>query len=341
MKRCGRSNSATGFCRDARRRLCSFRFLADRGLSLPVVCMLTTIAAALMAATVSAAGGAGSSRRPSPASEASSTVDLPDYAEDSSPNSASASPSDSAAEPSAVSAPASAVSTPGVASTTDAANLSPEPVAQSAGAPETTTEIPQALPSPAAGGGGPAATPRERAAQPAASADYDDGIIRYEHAKNSEMNGPPIGSLQDFMSEGDITSPLGIEVREDKRRVKSGGEAQGLLIIDVFAGSPAARAGLRPFRRATRDVLETAAVAGAMFFPPVVLLVPVFDQVHLGESYDLIIGVDGSRVANFLDFEERLRDVQAGEIVYFSIVRNGERMQIPIQVPDNLAGPTF
>jgi S1-C subfamily serine protease len=67
----------------------------------------------------------------------------------------------------------------------------------------------------------------------------------------------------------------------------------------------------------------------------------VFDQVHLGESYDLIIGVDGSRVTNFLDFEERLRDVQAGEIVYLSIIRNGERMQIPVPVPDNLASPTF
>jgi S1-C subfamily serine protease len=78
-----------------------------------------------------------------------------------------------------------------------------------------------------------------------------------------------------------------------------------------------------------------------MFFPPAVLLVPVFDQVHLGDSYDLIIGIDGSRVTNFLDFEDRLRNVQAGEIVYFSIVRNGERKQIPVSVPDNLAGPTF
>src|SRR5262249_54644288 len=138
-----------------------------------------------------------------------------------------------------------------------------------------------------------------------------------------------------------ITSPLGIEVREDKRRLKSGGEAQGLLIVDVFAGSPAARAGLHPYRRAMRDALETAAVAGAMFCPPVVLLVPGFDQVHLGESYDLIIGVDGSRVTNFLDFEERLRDVQAGEIVYLSIIRNGERKQIQVPVQDNLAAPMF
>jgi S1-C subfamily serine protease len=174
-----------------------------------------------------------------------------------------------------------------------------------------------------------------------AGADYDDGIIRYEHAKDADISGPPVGSLDDFMSEGDITSPLGFEVREDKRQLKSGGEAQGLLIMDVFAGTPAARAGLHPYHRAVRDVLETAAVAGALFVPPVVLLVPVFDQVRLGESYDLIIGVDGSRVANFLDFQDRLRDLQPGEIVYFSIVRNGQRIQIAVPIPNNFTTPAF
>jgi len=212
---------------------------------------------------------------------------------------------------------------------------------QSAGASATTTEIPPAVPATAATQAEPAATTGEAQREQGGSADYDDGIIRYERSKNSDMSGPPIGSLDDFMSEGDITSPLGFEVREDTRRLKNGGEAEGLLIMDVFAGSPAARAGLHPYHRAMRDALETAAIAGAMFFPPAVLLVPVVDQVRLGESYDLIIGVDGSRVTNLLDFQERLRDVQAGEIVYFSIVRNGLRMQIQVPVPDNYAGPTF
>jgi len=201
-----------------------------------------------------------------------------------------------------------------------------------------TSEIPQvspASPPPTTNSAAPATGPQ------VGSADYDDGIIRYEHAKDEEMNGPPIGTLDDFMSEGDITSPLGIEVREDKRQLKGGGDVQGLLIVDVFAGTPAARAGLHPYHRAMRDALETAAVAGAMFCPPVVLLVPVFDQVRLGESYDLIIGIDGSRVTNLLDFQNRLHDVQAGEIVYFSLVRNGRRVQIQIPVPDNLGGPTF
>jgi hypothetical protein len=209
------------------------------------------------------------------------------------------------------------------------------------GAPRSTTEIPPAVPGGAASDAEPTANDSQAQVNQPASADYDDGIIRYEHAKDSELSGPPIGSLDDFMSGGDITSPLGFEVREDKRQLKSGGEAQGLLVIEVFAGSPAARAGLHAYHQIVRTALETAAVAGAIFFPPAVLLVPVVDQVRIGESYDLIIGVDGSRVTNFVDFQDRLHDVQAGEVVYLSVLRNGERKQIPVPVPANFAGPTF
>jgi len=212
---------------------------------------------------------------------------------------------------------------------------------QSQAGAASTTEIPPAVPATAPTPSQPTANSGGAPAQQAGPVDYDDGIIRYEHAKNMDISGPPIGSLDDFMSEGDITSPLGFQVREDKRRLKSGRETHGLLIMEVFAGSPAARAGLHAYHRAVRDVLETAAVAGAIFVPPVVLLVPVFDQVRLGESYDLIIGVDGSRVTNFLDFQDRLRELQPGEIVYFSIVRNGVRMQIPVPVPDKFASPSF
>lgn len=212
---------------------------------------------------------------------------------------------------------------------------------RASGAAATTTEVPQVMQ-------GGTATDSERAvddsqaqANQTSPVEYDDGIIRYEHAKDPELSGPPIGSLDDFMNGGDISSPLGFEVREDKRRLKTGGEAQGLLVIEVLAGSPAARAGLHSYHQAVRNVLETAAVAGAMFFPPAVLLVPIVDQVRIGESYDLIIGVDGARVTNFLDFQDRLHEVQAGEIVYLSVVRNGERKQIQVPVPADFAGPTF
>jgi hypothetical protein len=314
MKRCGRSNNATGLRCYSQPGLYSPQFLNRRHWVLPVAWTLVTLALAVTPVPGYAASAATDPSSPAP------TGSFPE----------------STTEPSAAGAAASAVPAPVAGPKIDADGSA----TQGTGLPETTTEIPSAVQS-SAGTAGQRAANAGASGQQVQTADYDDGIIRYEHAKNADISGPPIGTLDDFMSEGDITSPLGFEVREDKRRLKSGEETQGLLIVDVFAGSPAARAGLHPYHRAMRDALETAAVAGAMFCPPVVLLVPVFDQVRLGETYDLIIGVDGSRVTNFLDFQDQLRDVQAGEVVYFSIVRNGTRMQIPVPVPSNLAGPTF
>ena len=34
-----------------------------------------------------------------------------------------------------------------------------------------------------------------------------------------------------------------------------------------------------------------------------ILLIPVLDSTHVGESYDMIIGVDGTRVMKFPDFQ--------------------------------------
>jgi S1-C subfamily serine protease len=69
-----------------------------------------------------------------------------------------------------------------------------------------------------------------------------------------------------------------------------------------------------------------------MVFPPAILAVPVIDYSGVGESYDMIIGVDGSRVCNVLDFEDRMRNIQPGQTVYFNVVRNGKRMQVAVPI---------
>ncbi|HXW83177.1 MAG TPA: PDZ domain-containing protein, partial [Candidatus Binataceae bacterium] len=58
---------------------------------------------------------------------------------------------------------------------------------------------------------------------------------------------------------------------------------------------------------------------------------------QIGERYDLIIGVDGERVTNSLDFEDRMRDLEPGEIVYLSVVRDGRRLQVKVTVPRGYA----
>jgi hypothetical protein len=146
-----------------------------------------------------------------------------------------------------------------------------------------------------------------------------------------------VGSARDFVAEGDETSPIGFEVRESHCRLKSGEQADGLLIVKVYKDSPAAKAGLQPYRGTKQHALQALAIGAGMAFPPAMLItmvaLPMIEYTEIGKSYDMIIGVDGSRVNNFFDFEERMRNVQPGELVYLNLVRNGKRLQVAVPVP--------
>jgi S1-C subfamily serine protease len=169
----------------------------------------------------------------------------------------------------------------------------------------------------------------------AAGFDSNADIVNYERFQNPDSYQPQM-PLQEFINEQDNSSPIGVELREDHRKLKSGEDATGLLVIGVTTGSPAAKAGLHAYTETTRNVLEGAAVAGSLVFPPAVLLAPIIANVPLGESYDLIIAVDGWRVMNFIEFEDRMHDLQPGEIVYLSVVHDGKRQQVPVQVPQDV-----
>jgi hypothetical protein len=207
---------------------------------------------------------------------------------------------------------------------------SPQYVKGSASQSAATTEVPPALPD---GGAGNAATAEMGAAS--------GQVVNYEQYQNAQQIDPQLRSLQEFIQEGDNTSSLGIEVQEAQRKTRSGKMADGLVIVGVIKGSPADLAGLRAYRHTTSDVIKVVAVGAALVFPPAVLVAVLADQVSIGDTYDLIIGVDGTRVTNFLDFEDRIREVQPGEIVYINILRNGTRMQVPVNVPANLAMPLY
>lgn len=190
--------------------------------------------------------------------------------------------------------------------------------------PPTTQEIPQAILSP-----DPEETPV--AMVPPSSLPQSNDVSSY--INNDPELGTSVGSARDFVAEGEETSPIGLQMRESRCKLKTGENAEGLLILKVEKDSPAAKAGLRPYKRAGHNVLEGLAIGAAMVFPPAILALPVIDYTEVGQSYDMIIGVDGSRVSNFVDFEDRMRNLQPGELVYFSVVRNGKRIQIPVPVP--------
>jgi hypothetical protein len=158
-------------------------------------------------------------------------------------------------------------------------------------------------------------------------------VANYEANQQMPLNEPQLHSLQEFMSEGVNASPLGVELEEGARRTRNGREVDGLLVVALQPGSPAERAGVQAGHRAAHDVAEGVAVAASLVFPPAVLAVPVIETVQFGENYDLIIGIDGNRVSNFMDFQDRLRDAQPGETVYLNILRSGKRLQVPVQMP--------
>lgn len=138
-----------------------------------------------------------------------------------------------------------------------------------------------------------------------------------------------------------FSTPFGIDLTEARRTLKSGEELDGLLIVNVHKGSAAANAGLQGYSHAMHDAITSAAMFGAMASMPFTgglstLAVPVIQYLQVGESYDLIIGVDGSRVTNYLDFTHRTRDVLAGELIYLSVVRDGKRIQVTLPVPADL-----
>ena len=153
---------------------------------------------------------------------------------------------------------------------------------------------------------------------------------------------PPnqLKDLREYDSGSELSTSLGMRLREDKRSLSNGEEADGLLITGVVKNSPAAEAGLRAHNAAGHNTITGVAIAGAMIFPPAILLLPALDYAAIGENYDLIIGIDGARVRNFLDYQDRTRDLMPGEMIYLSVIRDGKRLQLTMTVPPNMTQAT-
>lgn len=196
--------------------------------------------------------------------------------------------------------------------------------------PASTTVIPPMAPvtEPEAAGTGAAGN----AASRPAPAEVD--IDQYRDAQDVDSaHAPRLHSLNEFLAETSDLSPIGVEIRQDHCKLADGERAEGLAIVGVRRGSPAAQAGLRAAANTTHSVLEGFMVVASLVFPPAILATALLDSSHVGESYDLIVGVDGERVSNVLEFEDRMRDVKPGDIVYLSLIRDGSRIQVPVHVP--------
>ncbi len=253
----------------------------------------------------------------------------------------------------AIASPAAASSPAVAASATDTAApaiLAPPPADGAAPAnmvdtppdgaavPPSTEEIPPSVPLPQT-----AAQDIDGPAAAATSAEpYNPEIARYQEEQSGISNQQQLQNLSEFLSEGEITSPIGVGLREARRKLATGQMVDGLLVVEVKEGSPAAAAGLHvsTTTRKVKNVMTVLAMATAVaIMPPAIMLAPLIDAVP--EPYDMIIGVDGTRVSNFLDFQDRMQNLKPGETVYFSVVRDGRRLQIPVVVPKGTALNTF
>jgi PDZ domain len=155
----------------------------------------------------------------------------------------------------------------------------------------------------------------------------------------NDIYHPRLHSLNDYLA-GQISEQailedwlLGLTLREDRRNLKSGGSAPGLLIVAVRERSPAAIAGLIALRKAPREILSGIIAVGSVAFPPAIMLLPIVNSLPLELGGDLIIAADGWRVRNELDYQNEISDTQPGEIVYLTIVRKGVRKQVLVRVP--------
>ncbi|HEV3110343.1 MAG TPA: PDZ domain-containing protein [Candidatus Binataceae bacterium] len=155
---------------------------------------------------------------------------------------------------------------------------------------------------------------------------------------DTQPDGSHLQGLKDYVDtsvEPVAISQLGILARDGHATLDDGEKIAGVTVVDVSSKGAAANA------LGTHEVphllvggaLLGAGVASAVLFPPALIVVALLINSHVGMSYDLVVGVDGSRVRNTLEFMQSMADVQSGDTLYLAIVRGGHRLQIPVQLP--------
>jgi len=144
------------------------------------------------------------------------------------------------------------------------------------------------------------------------------------------------GSAEDPDFSGGYELPLlGITVGNGEGKLRDGRRFDGVEIVEVIPGSPAATAGLKSQRRPVQAAMTVATGLASLIFPPAIMGVSIIDSIHLGESHELIIAVDAMRTRNVLELAAALGQARPGETVYLTVVHNGQREQLPVPLSRN------
>jgi hypothetical protein len=154
-----------------------------------------------------------------------------------------------------------------------------------------------------------------------------------QNVRSSEDGPPKFANLDQFTSIDDTyESPIGALLQHNCTELTKHQVACGLAILEIRPGSPAAVAGMRPYSGLVHTLLGATVMSAAMVFPPAIVGLGLVEDSHVGESYDLIIGVDGRRIHSIPDFQDSISDARIGDVIYLTLIRGGKRLHIPIRM---------
>ena len=142
-----------------------------------------------------------------------------------------------------------------------------------------------------------------------------------------------LGSSEDPDFSGDYELPLlGLTVGDGECKLQDGRRFDGVEIIDVIPGSPAAIVGLKSQRRPVKTAMTAAIGVASLAFPPAIMGVSVVDSIHLGESHEVIIAVDAMRTRDVHELAAALEQARPGETVYLTVVYKGQREELRLRL---------
>ena len=147
-------------------------------------------------------------------------------------------------------------------------------------------------------------------------------------------NAPSIVySLDEYINKTGGALFLGMRLRKQQVELDSGRKIQGLEVLEIIPGTPAANAGLHASRQIFRNILKVTAPEASNMFLLARFMEPVAAVMSLGETPALIIAVDASRVTGVEEFEDQIREIEPGEIIYLTVLHDHNRQQIRLLLP--------
>ena len=179
-------------------------------------------------------------------------------------------------------------------------------------------------------------------------------------SSDSSISMPPnLGSVDDYSKNREYpyyasppsASPsyvpmLGIHVFQNEGKLASGQSLSGLAVTSVDQSGPAYDAGIRAqhlqMKKTAAEIGAATLVLGAAaFFPPVLVGIPLLAR-RMGspKGYDVIVAIDAERIRDVNELENSLRYVKAGETIYVTIIREGQRVQLLVPMPAVISSPT-